>query len=828
MKVPSRTSIGVIASQGTLRSEQAQNVAGAFGENIGNSLATLSGQTLALGAYIKDQETQKNRFAALKQYAEFEVSEKLALNDATRNSTPGDSTFYQSQFDSFKQREKEFLSALPPDLQEEFSVRTTGLGGELGLAAANHQFASNDLFFKQGIQDVVDASRIEIGQDGSKENLEKQRLKVDEVIAASGLTEAEKIAAQRKAHAGLEGVAYRQAQLERLRAENDGSASDVDQAADILAAIGDLDADEAADTALQAAQEAVTIFGGVDKWAALPPRVRAALVTAQATTGIPQAAVAAVANGDLEALATALRDGGAEIPGDLILNPESSIDNDPAYANVPYEDRLILLGDAQRQLTAEVTAETKANDARNAELINALEVAIHDGEAGMADYDALRDMGVITDYKDMARIEKQIADRDEELRLATLGMQMATGGVTFAPGNEEHGKALNAVIGEAGLAAIENREADYAANVLIPLVRNAGAVPSDVVDLLQGMIRKDNETAYWALDLMSQIKRTDEKAFDSFPEADQKSVDFWEARRDYLSPEELVKAINGPMDTSERDGRAELRKRGEALFTKEGSAMRNFDPVSLFDRGLFGGGKPSLTGVAWAAPLLNRDFQTLFLDAYELSGNEQYATEAAKKQLERVWGVTNTGADNKLMRYPPEKAYPTVRDSHDWLEIQLRREEVLLPNEQFELISDDQTENERATGAPSYLFVKIVDGVHTIPQDANGLPIRVNFNWGAEEELDESNWRAEQRKMLEVRESQRLLGLAVQHEMDTGTAIPPGLFEEDQPGGILDHMMNDDPEALTEAERRVREMLFGTPEGWDQFRNGLRTEYGNN
>lgn len=765
----------------------------AFGFGLGRSIMNLAGQTAAFNAYVQEQEQQRVRFEALRRLSQFQQQQRLQAVELKRNATPGTQGFYDIVSQSFSDAEREFLSTIPPELQGEFSVRTAELGASLGLDAMEHQYSINDTYFKQGIQDALNEARVEIGQDGSPENLERQRALVHEAIESSGLSDAEKIAITRQADQGVEAVAYRQAQLQRLRDEQSGIGTDVSYAAELLQQFSGMSPDDASRAALEGMRAAQAAVGSVDTWAALPQRIRAVLTSVAAQQGgLSDEVLATLGRGDFDALAEVIRAQGNESEGDLILNPEAGIDNDPAFNNLPYEDRLVLLQDAERQVAAEISDAAQLKKESDEALINSLMVSLYDGTAGQADIDSLREAGILTDYEDIKRADEVLAKRDEELRLRQLGAQMMTGNVTFAPGNEEHMKVLNAMIGDEGLKALDEKDSDFAANWLLPIVRQTQAVPSNAVDVLRGMIRsQDPDKAYWALDLMGQIERASPKGFLQFNEDDRRDLDFWQARRDYMNQEDLLKSLRGPVDPAERNARTALRKEGMQLFTAENGPMKSFDARSLFTGapgwffGMPQGVNPPWT--KWVNQQLNDDFETLFLDNYERFGDMEQAKQAATKQLQRVWGVTNVGQDSTLMKYPPEMIYPPVREKHDWMEAQLIADGLLQPGETFQLITDTQTEDEWQTGlAPSYLFVKTLNGVSSVQQDAQGLPLRVYFDYGAAEQADEAKWREEQALLSNIADAERTMGLAVQHSLDTGMPIPQDMFASDQPGGFLD------------------------------------------
>lgn len=764
----------------------------AFGARVAGSLVELGGQTAALGVYIREQDQQKMRFDALTKFTQFQHDQKQKLIDAQRNTTPGGNDLYAIAAENFRRDEAAFLESLPQEFQDEFRARSAEVGASLSLEAAKLQFAANDDYFKQGLQAAFDQSRMEVSQD--PEALETQRQVIMEKLEASGISDAEKVALGRKINAGLESVAYREAQIARLRAEAKGEGTDLDRAMQGLTEQGMPEGEALAN--IVGAQSALSNELG-QLWSDLPTRVRAVLLEATVTDGLNKEVVDAIREGDLGGIADALRKSGAETYGDLIENPEAGIDNNPAFANVPYEDRLSLIADAERTVAAEVQQQAAAESAQNKSMVNALHVALYDGTAGQAEIDQMREAGILTDYDDIKKADDILAKRDEDLRLRMIGQSIMNGTQVYRPGDEEHKKVLDAMIGDQGLKALQQRNSDYAATSLLPLIEKAQATPSTVVEQLSGMARSmDSAKAYWALDLMGQIERLAPRALDQFSEEDRRNLAFWQTRKDYLTEEEMVKAIRGPVDPAERNARIALRKVGDEMFTKQEGALRNFDAVSLIPGpGLFGMGANRPT-TKWVSQQLNTDFRNLFLDNYEMYGDVRLAKEAAAKQLLNVWGTTSVGRDGAIMKYPPERAYPPVAGNHAWLENQLIEEGLIEPGRQYELLSDAQTEAEWGQTAPSYILVRIKDGVsepvmRTPPEGINeiggpderqgqgyGLPLRVYFDFRDSEAEAEQAWRDEQKYQQELNDQNMVVQRGMNYELEEGVAVPDDIFQD--------------------------------------------------
>lgn len=773
MKIPLQQTFRVLPTATPLRGPSgAGGTPEAFGAGLGQSIQGLAGSALALGAFVKEQEDQKTKFKALTQFSQFETDSLKALEEAKQNSVPGDTSFYENAQKTYAEAETNFLATLPPDLQDEFKMRATDLGGRLSLSALTHQYEANTTFFEQGISDTVIASQVDVGQNPSRDNLQFQRQKIDEMIDSSGLGPAKKEANRRAAYKALESVAYREQQMQRLRDEAQGANSDVDLAHKVLVNEG-LDEQTAATETMKAAGVAEQAFGGIYNWAAMPQRTRAAMIAVVAKDGqITNEMQAAVANGDQDALATELRKQGFDTEGDMIQNPAASLDDDPVFSNIPFEDRLALTNDAERQVSAELTDQARQKKANDAAFVNALTVAVHFGQAGQSEYENAVEKGLITDIDDMTKIEAELKKRDATLVNAQLLADMLAGHQVLSAGNEDHKKLLNAYVGQAGIDAINKQDSNWAANTLIPLIAKAQVIPSDSLDAITALTRsREPDKAYWALDLLAQIERSSPQAFGQVSSADQKNVDFYNGRKDYMDQQSLLDAMRGPLDPAEAQARAALRAQGEKLFTGDGELAQGngFDTSKIFNDSILWG-NPSIQ-TEQQRQILFQDYQRLFLDNYELHANVETAKIAAQKQLARIWGKTQVGMNDKLMKYPPEQAYPPVGGNYDWMEKQLRTLGIVQPDEEFQLLTDVQTANEWGKKPPSYGLMVMKNGVLELKTDDKGVPIRVNFEVGPEEQADNA---AAVKKFEEQAARDREVGLlhsAVKHELATGGSL---------------------------------------------------------
>jgi hypothetical protein len=101
-------------------------------------------------------------------------------------------------------------------------------------------------------------------------------------------------------------------------------------------------------------------------------------------------------------------------------------------------------------------------------------------------------------------------------------------------------------------------------------------------------------------------------------------------------------------------------------------------------------------------------------------------------------------------------------------------------NQPFNLVSDQQTEDEVHAGQePSYLIFKQVNSASEGMFDPRGMPLRVYFNLGAEQQRDEGAWRKAQSDALDKQQKARQLQDALSHSLETGVQVPPELMNFD-------------------------------------------------
>lgn len=778
----------------------------------------------SLGGFLSEQAQQARRFGVLQNFSAFQTDVDSKLAELKRNANPAQGNFADQATAHYSNWEADWLKTIPDEFYDEFATRAADVKANVARDALAFQYERTDAYFKQGISDQIDRSLNSLDQDGSIANLDAQRAAIDEFIASTTLTEAEKVSLRRQAYTAIEKVSYKsEVRRGKLEISALGVGAAPGQAVDLILQFDGASLEngrtyaenqqllearvgEASDIALEA-------VGNFDRWAALPDRARAVLISIADDLGeIPSGVRQALDSGDLVEVAAAVAalSGTAgdrrDIEAQIILGqegmPEGRLDADPRFANIPYEDRLTLRADAEREATAQLTAEQAQIDAQQKWQINDLNVGLYDGRYGQTEIDQLREAGVLTSYEDINRAQTILDKVTSDLRMTQLVQSMISAGMTLNPDDKDHRDAYNAYIGEHGLAALRERDGTFVTTTLVPSARELGDLPTETVGLLTGMIRsQDPQQALFALDTLSQLQQASPSAYDARVKEDvQADVRFWQSVKDYYPMEEVLATVRG--GTTQ-----EVRVRNEML-RKEAKDLLSDGTVQVTAMEAFVANLPAVVGqtTGWwqrdpiMAPgiqnMLENDFNQLFQKEYTYDGNEEAARDRAVEALQKVWRTTEIGGQPQLMRYPPEAVgYETWNGSYDWITEQGRQELGLNPGQTFQLISDEQTKAEfqawqgGSGPRPSYLAVYLdEEGALTYSTrkeiDAEGNEIdtgemqRIFFQITPEMQAEKETSFANAQRAQEYSDFMKMYTQARQHSLWTGTPIPAEIIEE--------------------------------------------------
>lgn len=773
--------------------------------NLGNSLIQAGNTLGSVGGLLQEQAKQARRFGMLQNFSTFETTVTERMAELKRGADPALGNFADQATANYANWEDEWLKEVPDEFYDEFKTHAATIKANVARDALAFQYERTDAYFRQGVSDSLNLSLLALDQDGSLENLDRQRAQMDEKINTTTLSEAEKVALRRSSYSNIEKAVYKKELVrEQLEAAATGAGSVSATASDLIMEFsgGDLENDLTYEANVALVQErvaeaeaaAIAGIGDTGTWQALPKRAQAAIISlVDDLGGLPELVKEAIDSGDLATVATAVSalgdgEGRREQEANLILGTtdiqERRLDADPRFANISYEDRLALRADADAVAAAQQAAEQKAAKAAQDAAINNLKVNLFDGNAGQMEIDQAREEGWLTDYTDIAAAQKLLEDRNGGIAMTQRMQQMLQMGMTINPASDDDRKMFNAYIGKEGEAALRSRDPDYVTNVLVPAVRTAGDLPTEATGLLTAMTRsQDPAQALYAFDTLSQLQQASPEAYDArVSEAMASDVEYWRQVKDFYPADMVLDTIRGGTTQEGRVRTQMLREEARTMLKKDEAPK-----VSIAELGDAAGwrlGDPTMA--VGTENLLTTDFNTIFEREYGRDGDAGKARDRTMVALSKIWKVSDVGGSQMLMKYPPEAVgYQKVDGKYDWLTQQGREVLGLADNQNFQLISDEQTRNEfqswqvGGAEAPSYLVVYTnEEGQLDYPKDDTGMPMRMNFEMTPEVQA-EKEASFNRRQVQGVYENfMTTYNRAKLHSLQTGVPIPQELHDE--------------------------------------------------
>jgi hypothetical protein len=227
-----------------------------------------------------------------------------------------------------------------------------------------------------------------------------------------------------------------------------------------------------------------------------------------------------------------------------------------------------------------------------------------------------------------------------------------------------------------------------------------------------------------------------EVAGNTLEQLDEKSVIRADLMVKYLAagstPEVALERINKELDPTNteklriaKDEFAKL-KTDKKLKTKE-------DIVADFDDSALPFTEPTSALSPEEADRLAVEHNRLFEANYLQTRDVAMATEYAKKELKKQYGISKASGKDRVMKFAPEKYYaPDADGSHDYMQTQLK--EAVTANYQGEYDSYDLVPNERTANdinggqPPRYsVVIKTADGLDVLRDDKN-QPVDFRFD----------------------------------------------------------------------------------------------------
>ncbi|HEY9155587.1 MAG TPA: hypothetical protein VIM69_10670 [Opitutaceae bacterium] len=877
MKVPTLQSNRVAEQQGALGYAQVPS-------NLGDGYRALAGGLRQLGGAIsqyeasanalaKDREEKTKRFDALTALNDFELEGDVTQTEMKRQSDPSGKNFAKDASALWDKRAEDFISKrIPPDLQEEFKYRLSENRQRVLRDAYDFEYKSGDAWFRKGIEEQLNKARTAIAADPDK--LAEWQTKMDEVINAADLSQIEKDDLRDKVHVGLVATEYFQQVKRQALKTNEAGVTDFSNEFEATKALirkeeafapnsyydtnaerigfgsdtitrggkqytvrkGDKVTREEAEAdleyRLQQREGAAVRRQLKDEWQSLPNNVKAALYSVGYNYGsLPSTVVKAVKTGDVETIAQSIESLSANKSRRKreanIVRGSASIDLDEKYANIPFDDRVQIRNAAEREARQEYNENQKLLTAQLETQRNDLFVGLFDGTKNETDIQRARDDGLLTDIDHITKAQNILDKRNEQVNLTSGFNDILTRGI-FDPTDDDQKKMYNAWIGPDGVNKLISGDKEYFNQVIKPTYERVGALATDVAGAFQGMMRSgDQRTRMFALDALSQLQDSNPTAFAAqVPDALQKQVDYWDARKGLVTdPQELLRNLDGGTTQEERQRRLSLRKDAEGILAKREAGVPAIDEIMTevvgeFDNAWFS--DPLTSGVPQRRLAMQQEFQTLFVDAYEMYGTVDESKAAAIKTMKQSWGVSPVGR-GVVMKYGVDKAgYPRdANGTYDWIDKEVRVDFKLDADTEYELVSDEKTRQEfeafrqgKSSQPPSYrVMTQDKNGVWRDASDDLSSPDRVFFKKTEEmikkdvEELDKRN----EVYNLTTRQAEIIQMRNALDRAKPGAQLPQEVLDEEKDIQERLDLLNKQPEPFETPEELPSMDIMGNP-----------------
>ncbi len=400
----------------------------------------------------------------------------------------------------------------------------------------------------------------------------------------------------------------------------------------------------------------------------------------------------------------------------------------------------------QEQRAALEEAYRRAADGQDVHTINVASAAfkqVQDSEKNMAEhpYDEAAQRGWI---RPAPPIDPAQPDSIAPAIVERAGLSARIGALNHTPNpplldKDEMPKLQTALQGPAGAAVLTQ-----IAQGLRPEEMNTLLGEKGFVDGLTGMMSsKDSVRMSAAMSVADGIWRADAANAESkLGGAAVTRLQAWQALRSSFSGPELAERLNASDDPSTVTARADAKKAAE----KE---TENLKPEDMAYK----------LGTSWGIPILSRlanpltgatpavpydsikggelvaDYRATYTALRTYGVDADKASDLAVQRLQSTWGVS-AAAGNQVMKNPPERSYPAIGGSHDWIgqdlqkwvegkagpEFSQGRHSLEMPGMADDgrrwtvagLISDGQTQAELSAGRPASYRVAITKADGTL------------------------------------------------------------------------------------------------------------------
>lgn len=262
-------------------------------------------------------------------------------------------------------------------------------------------------------------------------------------------------------------------------------------------------------------------------------------------------------------------------------------------------------------------------------------------------------------------------DKADEMRQFVVRMNDPDGSFNPLDSGDKKGvdKVYEANVGD------EPATSDHAVNVASSIAKRTGIIPKKAAGAIRAATSSDDSAAVGgALEILARLKADAGGSLASVTGAKslENMLSDYQAYGQFMSSEEAAQRMISNREKKPKNVTDEAKEQAKKLDIS--------DVTDRFDRSIFSDPKVGDSRAdAKSTPLLEgpqenemmAEYTKLFKDAYADTGDFDLAQNRSLDEMSRIYGMNEVSGQGRVMKYPPQKLYPTVAGAHSWMREQL-------------------------------------------------------------------------------------------------------------------------------------------------------------
>ena len=376
------------------------------------------------------------------------------------------------------------------------------------------------------------------------------------------------------------------------------------------------------------------------------------------------------------------------------------------YDAIPYDRQQQMIDKGERDLASDTVK-------RAAGIVDSFQLQIATNPQLVSKEEILSQSGIDDGQK--AGLIKSLDAANKDAGLTRSAFERMQGGEKLNPFETDDRKGVDGMF----KAVMETSDPPQAQAVAEQLARATGVAPRQVIrDIRAGLASTDPKQMADALQRSQRLFSASDTAF--------AGTDGGEGiGRDVAAFRRLVDDLGF---TPERAAQSMIEARDKAGVPVDTKTLNDFlkdlapsDLTSAFDESILPFTSPSL-GPASREAAIMADYKELAELHYKAARDPEQAKAKALHDMKRLYSVSRYAGEGRVMRFPPEKYYPSVGGSFDYMGDQLRADlkqaaGVEVEDGDYWMVAAPGSKSiVKAGGAPRYqvFYYANVDGVKEI------------------------------------------------------------------------------------------------------------------